>query len=65
MGTRMPSRRAAVEIDPLPRDTIAGPNTWHGFDKRPIKGVRRLMEINYVRDWRDSEQLAFPGQPVC
>ena len=29
---------------------IPGDNTWHGFDQRPIKGVRRLMEINYVRD---------------
>lgn len=44
---------------------IAGPNTWHGFDKRPIIGVRRLMEINYVRDWRDREQLAFPDRPVA
>ncbi|MEI8396786.1 MAG: hypothetical protein WCF85_18790, partial [Rhodospirillaceae bacterium] len=26
---------------------IAGPNTWHGFEPRPIHGVRRLMEINY------------------
>lgn len=42
----------------------AGPNTWHGFDKRPIVGVRRLMEINYVSDWRDREQLAFPDRPV-
>ena len=42
----------------------AGPNTWHGFDKRPIIGVRRLMEINYVSDWRDREQLAFPDRPV-
>lgn len=42
----------------------AGPNTWHGFDKRPIVGVRRLMEINYVRDWRDRDQLAFPDTPV-
>jgi hypothetical protein len=42
----------------------AGPNTWHGFDKRPIIGVRRLMEINYVRDWRDRGQLAFPETPV-
>lgn len=44
---------------------IAGPNTWHGFDKRPIVGVRRLMEINFVRDWRDREQLAFPDRPVA
>ena len=42
----------------------AGPATWHGFDKRPIVGVRRLMEINYVVDWRDREQLAFPDTPV-
>ena len=28
---------------------IPGKNTWHGFDKRPIIGVRRLMEINYVQ----------------
>ncbi len=44
---------------------VAGPNTWHGFDKRPIIGVRRLMEINYVRDdWRDRDQLAFPDRPI-
>ena len=44
---------------------IAGPNTWHGFDPRPIHGVRRLMEINYVSDdWRDRDQLAFPDRPI-
>jgi hypothetical protein len=43
---------------------IAGPNTWHGFDKRPIKGVRRLLEINYVKNWKDRGQLAFPDQPI-
>jgi hypothetical protein len=44
---------------------VPGPATWHGFDLRPIVGVRRLMEINYVRpDWRDREQLAFPGEPI-
>jgi len=43
---------------------IAGPNTWHGFEPRPIHGVRRLMEINYVRGWRDREQLAFPNDPI-
>ncbi len=43
----------------------AGPNTWHGFEKRPIHGVRRLMEINYVRNWRDCEQLAFPDRPIA
>ncbi len=44
---------------------IAGPATWHGFEKRKIVGVRRLMEINYVRPtWRRREQLAFPDQPI-
>jgi hypothetical protein len=44
---------------------VAGPATWHGFEKRRLKGVRRLMEINYVRpDWRDREQLTFPDRPI-
>jgi len=44
---------------------VPGPATWHGFDPRPIVGVRRLMEINYARaDWRDKEQLAFPDRPI-
>ncbi len=44
---------------------VPGPHSWHGFDKRPIIGVRRLMEINYVRpNWRDREQLCFPDRPI-
>lgn len=44
---------------------IAGKNTWHGFDKRPINGVRRLLEINYVHHtWRDRNQLSFPDKPI-
>ena len=43
---------------------IAGDDTWHGFEPRPIKGVRRLMEINYVQNWRDREQLVFPDRPI-
>ncbi len=44
---------------------VPGPATWHGFEKRPIRGVRRLMEINYARsDWRDREQLADPEHPI-
>ena len=44
---------------------VPGPATWHGFDPRPIVGVRRLMEINYVRpSWRDRNQLTFPDQPI-
>ena len=44
---------------------IPGPASWHGFEPRPIEGVRRLMEINYVRPtWRDREQLTFPDRPI-
>jgi hypothetical protein len=44
---------------------IPGANTWHGFEPRPIIGIRRLMEINYVRpNWRDREQLAFSDRPI-
>jgi len=44
---------------------VAGPATWHGFDPRPIIGVRRLMEINYVSpDWRDRQQLAMPEAAI-
>ena len=44
---------------------IPGENTWHGFEPRKIIGVRRLMEINYVRpSWRSREQLSFPDRPI-
>jgi len=44
---------------------ISGPHSWHGFDKRPINGVRRLMEVNYVTPrWRDRWQLCLPDQPI-
>jgi len=44
---------------------VPGPATWHGFDPRPIVGIRRLMEINYARkDWRDKNQLADPTHPL-
>jgi hypothetical protein len=40
-------------------------NTWHGFETRPVKGVRKSIIINYVtQDWRAREQLAFPESTV-
>ncbi len=45
---------------------VPGDNTYHGFEKRPIKGVRTSLIINYVTDeWRAREQLAFPEQPIA
>jgi len=41
-------------------------NTYHGFEKRPIKGVRTSLIINYVtNEWRAREQLAFPEAPIA
>jgi hypothetical protein len=44
---------------------IPGANTWHGFRKRPITGVRRSLIVNYVtQEWRARHELAFPEQPI-
>ncbi len=44
---------------------VPGDNTWHGFEKRPIEGVRRSVILNYVtHEWRAREQLSYPNAPV-
>ncbi len=44
---------------------VPGADTWHGFEKRPIEGVRRSVILNYVtEDWRAREQLSFPDRTV-
>ncbi|MBV8564643.1 MAG: 2OG-Fe(II) oxygenase [Methylobacteriaceae bacterium] len=44
---------------------VPAANTWHGFEKRRIEGVRRSVILNYVtHEWRAREQLSFPEQPV-
>ena len=44
---------------------VPSTNTWHGFERRPIHGVRRSIIVNYVTpEWRAREQLAFPDRPV-
>jgi hypothetical protein len=44
---------------------VPADNTFHGFDRRPIKGVRTSLIINYVTDeWRAREQLSFPDLPL-
>ena len=45
---------------------VPGSNTYHGFDRRPIHGVRTSLIINYVtNEWRAREQLAFPETPIA
>lgn len=40
-------------------------DTWHGFVRRPIRGVRRSLIVNYVvPEWRSRHELAFPDRPV-
>jgi hypothetical protein len=44
---------------------VPGDATYHGFQERPIAGLRKSLIINYVTaDWRDREQLCFPDAPV-
>lgn len=44
---------------------VPGAATWHGFARRPVRGERRSLILNYVGPrWRDRGQLAFPDRPV-
>ena len=44
---------------------VPSDRTWHGFEKRPIEGVRKSLILNYVtHDWRAREQLSYPTTPV-
>jgi hypothetical protein len=63
------ANKAHVGRSPFSRNTafvfVPSDNTYHGFEKRPIKGVRKSLIINYVTDeWRAREQLAFPKAPI-
>ena len=44
---------------------VPSDKTWHGFEPRAIKGVRKSVILNYVtHDWRAREQLSYPDAPV-
>ena len=44
---------------------IPADNTWHGYEKRPMSGLRKSLIVNYVTDeWRARNELAFPDSPV-
>ena len=44
---------------------VPAADTWHGFTRRPIRGVRRSAIVNYVKtEWRSRHELSFPDQPV-
>jgi hypothetical protein len=44
---------------------IPAPDTWHGFHRRKINGVRRSLIVNYVKpEWRSRNELSFPDRAV-
>ena len=44
---------------------VPGADSWHGFARRPIAGVRRSLIVNYVKpEWRSRPELAYPAQAV-
>jgi len=45
---------------------VPGQDTWHGFRKRAIVGVRRSLIVNYVTEaWRARHELADPERPIA
>ena len=44
---------------------VPGHDSWHGLERRAIRGVRKSVIMNYVTDaWVAREQLAYPTMPV-
>jgi hypothetical protein len=44
---------------------VPASDTWHGFQKRPIAGIRKSLIVNYVDPaWRSRHELSFPDRPV-
>jgi len=44
---------------------VPSDKTWHGFEKRPMNGVRKSLIINYVGpEWRNRHELCFPENPI-
>jgi hypothetical protein len=44
---------------------IPSTDTWHGFARRPIEGIRRTLIVNFVGpEWQARHELCFPDQPV-
>ncbi len=56
-----------VAVAPYQRNAglifVPGSDTWHGFRRRPMNGVRRSLVVNYVKpEWRNRHELAFPDR---
>ena len=61
--------QAPIGRAPAPFDSglafVPASDTWHGFVRRPIAGLRQSVIVNYVvPEWRSRHELAFPEEPV-
>jgi hypothetical protein len=44
---------------------VPSDKTWHGFERRPMNGLRKSLIINYVSPaWRNRHELCFPEEVV-
>lgn len=44
---------------------IPSSDTWHGFERRIINGIRKTLIVNYVtQEWRNRHELTDPVKPV-
>jgi len=44
---------------------VPSDRTWHGFEKRPMNGVRKSLIINYVGpEWRNRHELCYPEEAI-
>ena len=60
ISTSSPSRPTRATAGSI---FVPGGDTWHGFHRRPINGVRRSLIINYVKpEWRSRHELAYPDR---
>ncbi|WP_370153312.1 2OG-Fe(II) oxygenase [Ferrovibrio sp.] len=63
-GAKRPAGRAPADFDQGLVFIPAG-DTWHGFEPRPIDGIRRSFIVNYVSPaWLARHELACPDRPV-
>jgi hypothetical protein len=45
---------------------VPGDDTWHGFQVRPIHGIRKSIIINYVGpEWRNRHELCYPDTAIA
>lgn len=44
---------------------FATDKTWHGFEPRTIKGIRKTLIVNFVtQEWRNRQELVHPTRAV-